>query len=165
MNEQTYDYRGKMRENREQWRTVGVVNTTVTIPEKHKTYIAAVSTMMCAEALLEAIEAHDQEAMTAFANRQPRLPFSYEDAVNFKHRLESASSPNERLIEDIDRVFQVLYERKEAIEQGKVAMQEGDEVKATYFLAREYALTYYLRGAYNLVRLKAEGRVPNVRGV
>lgn len=149
-----YDYKEKMSQNRSEWAKIGIYNTSMNIPQKFGDYFKALAIITTAEHLMEQIDAKDEDVLDAFANRQPRVNVSIADLELIK---ESVSS---ELLEDVVDLIRVLRSKKEANASAKQAAAEGDAIRTAYFFAREYAIAYYIRGAFAMLTLKIEGRVP-----
>jgi hypothetical protein len=158
MNDQ-YDFATKMKENREQWNTAGVSNLSILVPDGVKAYMKCVSIMMCAEQLLDRLETHDPALMSAFANRQPRVTVTLEELDSLL-ALPGASEDTVKRVADLVRL---MREKRQSNADGKKAIEQGDELAAYYHMAREYAIAYYIRGAWDLLQLHLSGSVPELK--
>lgn len=154
-----YDFAAKMKENREQWNVVGISNVTILVPEGLKPYLKALSLMMCAEHLLEAIETHNVDIMEAFANRQPRTSVTLEALDSIK----AQAGVSEEVVSRVDDLIRLLREKRAANSEGMRAASEGDSTEAMYHMAREYAITYYIRGAHAMLELAMGVGIPKIK--
>lgn len=154
----TYDFKQKMRENRSQWAAIGVTSLSVNAPKVYHKYLQAVSTLLTAEYLLAKIEEHDPDTLEAFANRQPRAMVSLENLEALK---DVSSKP--WISDKIDDLIGLLREKRKANASGKQSAEQGDELQTMYWFAREYALSFYIRGAYDLLQMHIANSVPTLQ--
>lgn len=157
MNAPDYDFRDKMRENRRQWSDIGVTTSSIVAPAKYKDYFIALATIVTAKHLMQYVQERDHEVMTAFANRQPRVPVTIDDLFVLRDTLTDT-----KLTEQVEDLIRLMREKRLANHDGKAAAERGDEEEVLYNFSREYAIAYYIRGAYALFKLRMSGNVPDL---
>lgn len=148
-NVETDYFKVKMQENRDQWSSIGVTNTTISLPNEYIPYMRAFGTVMCAKKLMAAIDsrADDEAFLAGFANRQPRVPFKTEDVL---HLEEDSYGVKGKLIAFLrDR-----HEEKQAYQR---ALDNGDALAMFYHMASEYALCYLARGLWQMLQVVQSG--------
>lgn len=153
-----YDYSGKMKALREDWKTCNVTSCSVMLPEKYHTYLKAVAKMASGEALLTQVEERDPSVLERFAQRQPRLGRDlgyFRDLVAYAKDV-SASEEDSIVIEAL--VIIELYEKiEDARRKGNAALLNNDTASVFYWYAKEYALSMYIKGAVELHILHKAG--------
>ncbi len=148
-----YDYGEKMRTIRDQWLTVDVQSVTVMAPIRYKDTLQAIALMSSAELLMSKLAAKDPAIMESFAQR--RLKFGFRDLdIDL---LERKIGDDELLKLDIERMRSLIREQREARMEANIAAEKGLEAATMYWFAREYAIVYYARGAYKLLKQKIAG--------
>lgn len=149
-----YDYSGKMRSVREQWSTVDVQSVTVMAPIHYKDTLQAIALMSSAELLMSKLAARDPAIMESFAQR--RLKFGFRD-IDIDLLERQIDSSDEVLLADIKRLRDLIREQREARIEANVSAEKGMEAATMYWFAREYAIVYYARGAFKLLKQKIAG--------
>lgn len=142
-----------MAQTREGWKLVDVHHTSMLVPGPYREYLKGLCTVLNALQLLHEVEQHNELVLEAFSDKVPRLPFTATDLLVMARRTSNADDAA-----SIEEMQAQLVERQECQKSAKEAMEEGDEIAARYWFARDYGLAYLLRGAYKVLTEKEAGR-------
>jgi hypothetical protein len=143
-----------MQENRINWKLADVHHTSLLIPGPYRGYIKGMVTYLNALLLMELVEAHDTVVLESFSDKQPRLPFTEGDLIVMQRRQKEGSRARQLL----DRIIEMMADRKLLQHDAKEAIAEGDELQARYFYAKDYATSYLIRGMYWMMEEAEAGR-------
>ena len=141
-----------MSENRTNWKIADVHHTTVLLPGPYREYLKGLISTLNGMVLMERVETHDEEVLEAFSDKQPRLPFS---EIDVRLAMRNASAEQKSEFEDL---IELLTLRAELQENAKNAIEENDEQKARYWYAKDYAVSYLIRGMFKMLQEELQGR-------
>lgn len=151
----TYDYRGKMRENREEWVTMGVKQTSsIMMPEKYTAYIRAISTSMTGTYLIEKVEENDDVVISILSNK--RMPKSYNQVEIQALSItllgnDELSKYHKEIKKELGRLEAWALKRIDARLEGDTARRASDHRGMVFNFAYEYAIAYYIMGQFKLM--------------
>lgn len=148
-------YKEKMATNREEWADIGIVHTSLLLPEEHRDYFKAVASILNGQKLLDLIDNGDKKVIETFAGRRPRAKM---DDASVKLMMQDAkANDDENLQHFLGRLDTLIGEYYKSKRDADVAFQSGLEETVVYHYAREYALATIIRGSLLLAELKRSG--------
>lgn len=141
-----------MQDNRSGWKMADVHHTTMLLPGPYREYLKGMIAVLNGITLLNYVELHDEDVLMQFSDKQPRLPFTEVDIrVEMKHCSDAMRQDYETLLEK-------MAERIECQQMAKEAVEQNDELAARYWFARDYAISYLIRGSYKMLQEEKAGR-------
>ena len=137
-------HRQKSAENRDMWATLGVKQVNVSCASGEAGYIRAVAALRTAIRLYDLVEARDASTIDTLCNVRPRYGVSYGE-VRQLHT--STENPNTK-----EACVNIMW----ALDEARIAKATGyapdvDPADAPYYLAREFVLARYSKGAYDML--------------
>ena len=148
----TADYRGM-------WVSIGVVPLSMQIPEKHKAYMLAVAKLLTYEVAVKEVENRDPDLLDMFANKQIRFGASREEMFNKVKEYADHDADDKRkarLYADAKSILSLSDAMMEAHKGAVLCKETNDIDNHFYWLAKEYALSLYIRAARELFELREQ---------
>lgn len=146
-------HREKTKESRDGWIKLGCKAITLQCVAKHLDWIRGHNSCMTALYLLDMLMTHDETALDELGRRRPKYSVTVEDVDVLRDREAEIDL-------HCDHMDRVLREMRWHKAQGDEYITLGD--RGTYHFAVELALTYYLKGYYDMVLAEIAGNCPTV---
>ena len=137
---------------RESWAELDMPLLSLYVSREHHAFLRAWTNMTVGAELLERLENGDEKATEVMSDKKPKHSITYQKILQLG--MEGASES--KLIRR-DKLLGARLSADEAIEKGRDAMKRGDYEGMAYWYAREYALSIYIRGAYELLSYELDG--------
>lgn len=157
-----YDYAGKMKQYREDWERVGVKGIHIMLPTEHMDHFKAMGKLLMAKKALEVIEDGDEEILDVLSNRKIRLGIERTELLvliaKYKDYGEDAKMQEQHT--DAKTILELYDMMGMAKSNGTAAIDEGKGGQASYWWARECALSLYISGAIELLNARDSAPSP-----
>ena len=150
-------YKDKMVQYRNLWKSIDIGSVSMYLPKKHAEYFRTIAKLLSYEVAINEVEKRDPDLLDMFANKQIRLTHSRADlfakVAQYKD-YEDGDKKGEKMYEQAKSILGLFDSMRSAHTEAIETKKINDVDNHFYWLAREYALSLYIRAASDLFELR-----------